>query len=110
MPLQKPNDSYRLLGICSRNERWYAGGIVKQFISIAKSSIEVEDRKWQKIYYPFDDYSGSKLEAAENNWNDNIMKMVERDWDWLGLIVAESPAGWLVMYTHPSSWSAPSNK
>ncbi len=48
---------------------------------MAKSSIDLENRKWQETYHPLDDYSGSDLEAAENNWNDNIMKMVEGDWD-----------------------------
>ncbi|KAA6414270.1 MAG: hypothetical protein FRX48_02633 [Lasallia pustulata] len=42
---------------------------------------DVEDWKWQETYHPLDDYSGSDLEAAEDNLNDDIIKMIEGDWD-----------------------------
>jgi len=49
---------------------------------VANGSIDVEDRKWRETYDPLDGYSGSDLEAAENNLNDDIIKMIEGDWNW----------------------------
>ncbi|KAL8769052.1 MAG: hypothetical protein Q9209_004838 [Squamulea sp. 1 TL-2023] len=37
----------------------------------------VDDRKYREVYDPLDCYSGSDYEAAENNLNDDIMKMMD---------------------------------
>jgi hypothetical protein len=42
---------------------------------------ERDTRKYG-YYDPLDEYSVSDCEAAENNLNDNIMKMIEGDWDY----------------------------
>ncbi|KAM5357656.1 hypothetical protein ACJZ2D_016044 [Fusarium nematophilum] len=40
-----------------------------------------ESRRFEEQYHILDAYSGSDYEAAENNFNDDMMKMIEGDWD-----------------------------
>ncbi|KAL8937602.1 MAG: hypothetical protein Q9216_004342 [Gyalolechia sp. 2 TL-2023] len=54
--------------------------IVKQ-ASAGEVEAEVDNRKYRDVYDPLDDYSGSDLEAAENNLNDDLAKMIEGNWD-----------------------------
>ncbi|KAL8786503.1 MAG: hypothetical protein Q9213_002730 [Squamulea squamosa] len=59
-----------------------AAGLHSCGFRVANISIAADDRKYGgDFFHPLDGYSDSDYEAVENNLNDDLMKMIEGDWN-----------------------------